>query len=139
MSTVLCGVPQGIILGPVLFLLYCADVTKIADCHGVTAHLYADDTQLYVHCKAVQCAAEAKRLTACIVELNNWMVSNRLKLNVDKTQFIWIGSRQQLGNVSMVEIPLMDCSIKTAHRVTCLGVVIDSELTFSTHVKRVAA
>ena len=44
---------------PLLFLLYCADVTNIAERHGVTAHSYADDTQLYVHCTAGQCATEA--------------------------------------------------------------------------------
>ena len=54
------------------------------------------------------------------------MASNRLKLNSDKTQFIWVGSRQQLGNVTLVEIPLKDCSITTTHSVTCLGVTIDA-------------
>ena len=44
---------------PILFLLYCADVTNIAECHGVTAHSYADDTQLYVHCTTGQCVTEA--------------------------------------------------------------------------------
>ena len=48
-SHVLCGVPQGSVLGPIPFLLYCADVTNIDERHGVTAHSYADDTQLYVH------------------------------------------------------------------------------------------
>ena len=41
----------GSVLGPILFLLYCADVTNIAERHGVTAHSYADDTQLYDHRK----------------------------------------------------------------------------------------
>jgi len=85
---ILCGVPQGSVLGPILFSLYCADVTNIAERHGVTAHSYADDTQLYVHCTTGQCATEASRLTTCIEELNTWTASNRLRLNSDKTQFI---------------------------------------------------
>jgi len=55
-------------------------------------------------------------------------------------QFIWVGSRQQLmANVSMTEIVLNGFSIKTSPIVTCLGVEIDAELTFSTHVKQVTA
>jgi len=51
LATVLCGVPQGSVLGLVLFLLYTADVTVIAQRHGFLAHSYADDTQLYFHDK----------------------------------------------------------------------------------------
>jgi len=133
-KVVLCGVPQSSVSA-----LYCADVTNIAEHHGVTAHSYADDTQLYVHCKAQYGAAEARCLTACIEELDYWTASNRLELNSYKTQFIWVGSRQQLGNVTTVKIPLKDCSITTSLNVTSLGVHIDAELTFATHVKRVAA
>lgn len=98
-SLVLCGVPQPRVLGPILFLLYCADVTNIAERHGVTAHSYADDTQQHVHAKTQHCATEATRLTSCIAELDLWMTSNRLRLNSDdKTQLIWVGSRQQLAN-----------------------------------------
>jgi len=57
-------------LGPILFLLYIsADVTNIALRCGLNVHSYADDTHLYVHCDAVNCAAEAARLAACMEEL----------------------------------------------------------------------
>ena len=79
-SVVICG------LGPILFLLYIGDVTNIALRCGLNVHSYADDMQLHVHCDAVNCAAEAARLAACIEELDGWMASNRLKLNADKTQ-----------------------------------------------------
>jgi len=67
------------------------------------------------------------------------MKSDHLHLNSDKTQFIWVGLRQQLASVSVTEIVLNGFSIKTPPIVTCLGVKIDAELTFSTHVKLVAA
>ena len=66
------------------------------------------------------------------------MKSDHLHLNSDKTQFIWVGSRQQLASVSVTEIVLNGFSIKTSPIVTCLGVKIDAELTFSTHVKQIA-
>jgi len=62
-----------------------------------------------------------------------------LHLNSDKTQFFWVGSRQQMAIVSVTEIVLNGFSIKTSPIVTCLGVKIDAEFTFSTHVKQVAA
>ena len=49
-SKVLYGVPQGSVLGPVLYVLYTSDVAKLVEALGLGAHLYADDTQLYGHC-----------------------------------------------------------------------------------------
>jgi len=92
-SKVLCGVPQGSVLSPILFLLYCAEVTCIAERNNINVHLYADNTQLYIHCDVTECAMASKSMTSCIEELESWMMSNRLKLNADKTEFIWTGSR----------------------------------------------
>jgi len=78
----------------VLFLLYTADVTVIAQQHGFLAHCYADDTRIYFHDKAVD--TRLPRLKECISEIDFWMSSNRLCLNADKTQFISLGTRQQL-------------------------------------------
>ena len=55
------------------------------------------------------------------------MKSDHLHLNSDKTQFIWVGSRQQLASVSVTEIVLNGFSIKTSPIVTCLGVKIDAD------------
>jgi len=87
-----------------------ADVANIAEGHGVIAHSYANDTQLYAHCKIQNCAAKVRRLSACIAQLYEWMTSNQLKLNSDNTQFIRIGSRQQLVNITRT-----DCSERLPH------------------------
>ena len=77
-SPIPCGVPQGSVLSPILFLLYAADVTCIAERHNVDAHSYTDDTQLYCHGKVSSFTMMSTRLTLCIREINEWMSSNRL-------------------------------------------------------------
>ena len=87
-STLTCGVPQGSVSGPILYNLYTADVIRIAQSFGVSVHSYADDLQLYVHCRAEDSVAAVMRVTACIEAIDKWFGSNRLKLNTEKTQFI---------------------------------------------------
>ena len=65
-SSLDCGVPQGSVLGPILFLLYPADVTSIAQRHSLGVHSYADDTQLYCHSKAMSCQALIARVASCL-------------------------------------------------------------------------
>jgi hypothetical protein len=138
-SSLACGVPQGSVLGPILFLIYCADVIAIARRHGLGVHSYADDTQLYFHADPEATNEEIQRLVACVDELSRWMCANRLKLNTDKTQFIWLGTPHQLSNALLCRsIRLGGVDIVISTEATCLGVVLDSRLTFAPHVRRLS-
>jgi len=121
-SILTCGVPQGSVLGPVLFLLYCADVIAIAKRCGLEVHSYADDTQLYFHSDPAAVDSKMQQLVACVDVISQWMDANRLKLNKDKTQFIWLGTPHQLSKLSCHSVVLGGASIQISTQATCLGV-----------------
>ena len=75
------------------------------------------------------------RLVACINDIGKWMTGNRLKLNTDKTQFIWHGTQVQLSKVDIDRIELDEVSVPMSTTVRCLGVMLDGELSFAEHIK----
>jgi len=64
----LCGVPQGSVLGPILLVLYLADVLRLVDEYQLRPHLYADDTQIYGSCHASAVSQRQKRVRSSIVD-----------------------------------------------------------------------
>jgi len=72
--------------------------------HGASAHFYADDGQLYVNSLAADKDDAINCLQACVAAVEQAMKSNRLRLNPQKTQLIWLGSQQQLDKVTTTDI-----------------------------------
>ena len=100
-----CGVPQGSSLGPMLFNIYMSGIFDIVQKRLPDVHCYADDSQLYLafdpNCETSQDEA-VKAMERCLLDIKMWAKSNCLKLNDDKTEFVIIGTRQQLANIRFI-------------------------------------
>jgi len=80
------GVPQGSVLGPLLFVMYTAELHQVVSSHGLTLHQYADDCQIYLTTLVEDAPAAVERFSRCLANVGEWMGSSRLRLNPTKTQ-----------------------------------------------------
>ena len=124
-QTITCGVPQGSVLGPLLFLLYINDMPKCSNI--LEFHLFADDTHLFLETD----------LNIELEKVSQWLYANKLYLNTDKTNFVVFHSPQRRIMHNM-NLRIFNTSIKSDTRVKYLGLILDSNLNWKAYIHEIS-
>ena len=124
------GVPQGSILGPLLFAIYINDLP--VHLQNTTVTLFADDTALY--CSSDSAHDLETKLNQDLGRLAQWLHRHKLTLNVSKFKFILIGSPRKLNSFKEVTLKIQEKKLDKANSYKYLGVIINETLTWSDHI-----
>jgi len=107
--------------------------------YGVRSHFYADDSQLYISARPHEAANAASQLVDCVEAMAQWMASNRLKLNLAKTDFMRCTTRQRQHQLSREALMFGSVTIQPASTVRDLGVILDPELSLGPYINHLVS
>ena len=136
--SVSCGVPQGSVLGPILFVLYTTPLSAVIERHSILHHSYADDSQHQNSATPDRLPDLIDSMRLCIDDIKDWMTDNKLKLNDDKTEVMIISSSRMSTALSIPEsFDIGNASVPFSDTVKNLGVTLECHLSLKTHVLNV--
>ena len=142
-TTILTGVPQGSVLGPLLFVLFISPIANVMNpgqaCNNlVSFHQYADDTQLYIGANSSSLPSQIASIESCTLRVHDWLLNNGLHLNPSKSEAIaFFNPRSkplQTLTESVESISVAGSPIKLQTSIKNLGVYLDSRLSFDKQV-----
>ena len=131
-KSIVCGVPQGSIMGLLLFILY---INDLPDClEKSTTCLYADDSQIFSSAK--DCVEFNANLNNDLNNVSQWLVKNKLQHHSTKTKIMYVGSNNNFAKIDN-EFPVIinDQLIPRVHSIPCLGVKLDETLNWNEHME----
>ena len=131
------GVPQGTVLGPLLFNAYIALLTKLLQKHNIRHHLYADDTQLYITFPPTDHTQALARMEAYVQDAKAWLCDNGLVMNDTKSQAIVIHSSSLRTPTSLTRVNICGQLVETSPVIRDLGFNVDTNLTMTSQVANV--
>ena len=131
------GVPQGSILGPVLFTIYVNDLLSVPKrCLSAS---YVDDCKLYLSFSPAELPTSILALNEDLTRISQWCCKNSLLINPDKTKVLAVGLPQLLKKLSSFSITLFDKEITPVPVVKDLGVPLDTRLSYNQHITEIAS
>ena len=136
-SALKCGVPQGSVLGPLLFTLYTRSLSTVFCQSGYSYHFFADDSQLHSSSTPSDFPVVVHSLKDCIEDVAEWMCDSMLKMNHGKTELIAIGTKPKISQVtlSLTPVSISSHNIPFSQSVRNPGVFIDETLSMDVHIK----
>jgi hypothetical protein len=130
------GVPQGSVLGPILFCTYMLPLGVILQKHKLNYHIYADDTQLYCSSNTESSFDSLNSIEKCAKDIEFWMIKNKLKLNGNKTEFLILSSSRSHA-CRDVHLKMGDATITPSSSCRNLGVIFDSHIDMNSQISSI--
>ena len=142
LKNIICGVPQGSILGPLLFIMYINDITKTSNV--LEFILFADDTTILYSSEHI--VNDIPVINKELSEVSNWFKTNKLSINAGKTNYMIMGTPRMTSIISAddstlqydIDIILDDTKLQRVTKTKFLGVIIDENFTWKSHIEGIS-